>query len=213
MPAYGQLPTTKPGQKMYPDAVHDIRAAVQFIRGRAKDFRSIRTGSRCGEIPRAPIWPRWWRSPATPRNSRTAIRGRVRQGVAACAGLIGTYGIYDVLTQWRSRSSAIRATIWWRVFSALALRIARSISMPRRSAMRRRQQQDRRVPDLGHRGRRGGLPQSVAGVPGGAQAGGVPGAPLCGHGAPHYWLSYPIDEPGSHSGFVAPRLASWPSGL
>ncbi len=26
------------------------------------------------------------------------------------------------------------------------------------------------------------------------------------HGAPHYWLSDPIDEPGSHSGFVAPRL-------
>src|SRR5262249_37126343 len=26
------------------------------------------------------------------------------------------------------------------------------------------------------------------------------------HGAPHYWLSDPIDEPGSHTGFVAPRL-------
>jgi len=26
------------------------------------------------------------------------------------------------------------------------------------------------------------------------------------HGAPHYWLSDPMDEPGSHSGFVAPRL-------
>jgi hypothetical protein len=26
------------------------------------------------------------------------------------------------------------------------------------------------------------------------------------HGAPHYWLSDPIEEPGSHSGFLAPRL-------
>jgi hypothetical protein len=25
-------------------------------------------------------------------------------------------------------------------------------------------------------------------------------------GAPHYWLSDPIDEPGSYSGFFAPRL-------
>ena len=25
-------------------------------------------------------------------------------------------------------------------------------------------------------------------------------------GAPHYWLSDPIDEPGSYSGFMAPRL-------
>jgi acetyl esterase/lipase len=25
-------------------------------------------------------------------------------------------------------------------------------------------------------------------------------------GAPHYWLSDPIDEPGSFSGFLAPRL-------
>jgi acetyl esterase/lipase len=26
------------------------------------------------------------------------------------------------------------------------------------------------------------------------------------HGAPHYWVSDPIDEPGSYSGFLAPRL-------
>jgi hypothetical protein len=25
-------------------------------------------------------------------------------------------------------------------------------------------------------------------------------------GAPHYWLSDPIEEPGSYSGFLAPRL-------
>jgi hypothetical protein len=25
-------------------------------------------------------------------------------------------------------------------------------------------------------------------------------------GAPHYWLSDPIDEPGSYTGFMAPRL-------
>ena len=29
---------TKPGKKTYPEAVHDVRAAVQFMRGRAKDF-------------------------------------------------------------------------------------------------------------------------------------------------------------------------------
>jgi dipeptidyl aminopeptidase/acylaminoacyl peptidase len=26
------------------------------------------------------------------------------------------------------------------------------------------------------------------------------------HGAPHYWMSDPIEEPGSYSGFLAPRL-------
>ncbi len=26
------------------------------------------------------------------------------------------------------------------------------------------------------------------------------------HGAPHYWVSDPIDEPGSYTGFMAPRL-------
>jgi hypothetical protein len=26
------------------------------------------------------------------------------------------------------------------------------------------------------------------------------------HGAPHYWLSDPIEEPDSHTGFLAPRL-------
>ena len=32
------------------------------------------------------------------------------------------------------------------------------------------------------------------------------------HGAPHYWLSDPIEEPGSHSGFLAPRLLALPEG-
>ena len=31
-------------------------------------------------------------------------------------------------------------------------------------------------------------------------------------GAPHYWLSDPIDEPGSYSGFMAPRLDPLPEG-
>ena len=26
------------------------------------------------------------------------------------------------------------------------------------------------------------------------------------HGAPHYWLNDPIEEPGSYPGFMAPRL-------
>src|SRR2546423_13659831 len=30
---------TRPGKKAYPEAVHDVRAAVQFMRGRAEDFR------------------------------------------------------------------------------------------------------------------------------------------------------------------------------
>ncbi len=30
---------TKPGRKTYPEAVHDVRAAVQFMRGRANEFR------------------------------------------------------------------------------------------------------------------------------------------------------------------------------
>src|SRR5580700_6070150 len=30
---------TQPGRKTFPEAVHDVRAAVQFMRGRAKDFR------------------------------------------------------------------------------------------------------------------------------------------------------------------------------
>jgi len=30
---------TKPGRKTYPGVVHDVRAAVQFMRGNAKEFR------------------------------------------------------------------------------------------------------------------------------------------------------------------------------
>ncbi len=65
---------TKPGQKTYPGVAHDIRAAVQFVRGRAKEFRLDPGRIALWATRRVPILPRWSRSLATARCSQVAIR-------------------------------------------------------------------------------------------------------------------------------------------
>src|SRR5262245_53563467 len=93
---------TKPGQKTYPQAVHDIRAAVQFIRGRARDFRI--------DPERIALWGNSAGAHLAalvalagdsdlfkvgyPQHPHAAVSTRVKV-------LIGTYGIYDLMAQWR----------------------------------------------------------------------------------------------------------------
>src|SRR5262249_23080398 len=91
---------TKPGQKTYPGVVHDIRAAVQFVRGRAKEFRL--------DPGRVALWGN---SAGAHLASLVALAG---DGPLFAGGypndahakesssvkvLIGTYGIYDLLMQ------------------------------------------------------------------------------------------------------------------
>ena len=61
----------KKGQKMFPQAVQDVLAAVQVVRGSAGEFKVDRERIGCSALPPAAISRRWPRSAA--RASRAPI--------------------------------------------------------------------------------------------------------------------------------------------
>ncbi len=93
---------TKQGRKTFPEAVHDVRAAVQFMRGNARNFRL--------DPARFALWGN---SAGAQLAALTALAGDSPAFAGAYAHdshasvsssvkvLIGVYGIYDLLAQWR----------------------------------------------------------------------------------------------------------------
>jgi len=93
---------TKPGRKNLSEAVHDVRAAVQFHRAAApRNWARSRALRAVGQFGRAPSSPPWWR-----RGHAPLFAGAYRQDPHAGVStgvkvLIGVYGIYDLVAQWR----------------------------------------------------------------------------------------------------------------
>jgi acetyl esterase/lipase len=200
---------TKPGKKTYPEAVHDIRAAVQFVRGRAKEFRldgeRVALWGNSAGAQLAALVALAGDSPpfgtGYPQDPYAALATRVKV-------LIGTYGIYDLIAQWRhsqlqnpgdnlvecflGASPAQDRRIYFE-----ASPISYAIKSNNKTAVFVIWGTEDDVVD--HR------TQSLEFLLALKQAQ-FQVRPCVVHGAPHYWLSDPIEEPGSHSGFVAPRL-------
>jgi acetyl esterase/lipase len=200
---------TKPGQKTYPQPVQDVRAAVQFMRGRAGEFRldpdrialwGNSAGAHLAALVAlagdAPLF-----AGAYPRDAYAALSSRVKV-------LIGVYGIYDMLAQWRHSQivnpgdnlvecflGASPAQDRRLYFEASPLSYA--ITANNKTAVYLGWGTEDDVVD--HR------TQSQEFLLALKQANFTARSCIV-HGAPHYWLSDPIDEPGSHSGFLAPRL-------
>src|SRR5262249_15381664 len=93
---------TKPGNKTYPQPVHDVRAAVQFMRARAKEFRidperMALWGNSAGAHLAALV--------ALAGDSALFVDGYPQDPHASVSTkvkvLIGVYGIYDLFAQWR----------------------------------------------------------------------------------------------------------------
>jgi len=200
---------TKPGQKTYPEVVHDIRAAVQFTRGRAKDFnvdpnRIALWGNSAGAHLAAlvalagdsPLFKGGY-----PQDPHAAESTRVKL-------LIGVYGIYDLLAQWRHAQIGNPGDNLVESFVGVppmqdrrayfdASPISHAITANNKTAVYLSWGTEDDVVD--HR------TQSLEFLLALKQAGFTVRTCVV-HGAPHYWLSDPIEEPGSHSGFLAPRL-------
>lgn len=92
---------SKPGQKSYPDAVHDVRAAVQFLRSNADTYnvdpeRIALMGDSAGAHLAAlvalagdlPVF-----AGAYPDDPYAGVSTKVK-------AVIGAYGVYDLLQQW-----------------------------------------------------------------------------------------------------------------
>jgi acetyl esterase/lipase len=200
---------TRPGKKTYPDVVHDIRAAVQFMRGRAKDFRidpdRIALWGNSAGAHLAALVALAGDSPlfagAYAQDPHAALSTRVKV-------LIGTYGIYDLLAQWRHSQLGNPGDNLVESFLGVspardrriyfdASPISHATTGNNKTAVFLIWGTQDDVVDY--------RAQSLAFLEALKQAE-FQVRPCVVHGAPHYWLSDPIDEPGSHSGFVAPRL-------
>jgi acetyl esterase/lipase len=200
---------TKPGRETFPEAVHDVRAAVQFMRGCAKEFkldpdRFALWGNSAGAqlaalVALAGDSPRF--ADGYPQDPHAALSTGVKV-------LIGVYGIYDLIAQWRHAQigtpddNLVESYLGCspmqdrrRYFDASPL--SHAIIANNRTAVYLSWGTEDDVVD--HRA------QSLEFLLALKQAGFNVRTCVM-HGAPHYWLSDPIEEPMSHTGFLAPRL-------
>jgi acetyl esterase/lipase len=200
---------SKPGQKTYPEAVHDVRAAVQFMRASTKEFRLdparfVLWGNSAGAQLAALV--------ALAGDSPLFVGGYPQDPHASVPTdvkvLIGTYGIYELVGQWRQSQignpgdNLVESYLGCspmqdrrRYFEASPL--SHAVIANNKTAVYLSWGTEDDVVD--HRSQSLefllALKQSNFNV----RSCVVPGAP-------HYWLSDPLDEPMSHSGFLAPRL-------
>jgi acetyl esterase/lipase len=200
---------TRPGRKTYPEAVHDVRAAVQFMRGRATQLRL--------DPERFALWGN---SAGAQLAALVALAGDSPLFAGAYAQdphaalstgvkvLIGVYGIYDLLAQWRHsqignpgdnlvESYLGASPVQDRRIYFEASPISHAVIGNNKTAVYLSWGTEDDVVD--HRA------QSLEFLLALKQAG-FNARTCVVHGAPHYWLSDPIEEPASHSGFLAPRL-------
>ena len=200
----------KPDRKTYPEAVHDIRAAVQYLRGSAASLRI--DGKRIGLIGDsagahlaalvalagdAPLFAGAYRDDAFAKES------------ARVKAVIGFYGVYDMAAQWQHDLVARPKDQITEKFLGAAPIDNRKLyfeASPLSYVTRDNNQTaffiaygtEDDVVDIES--------QSKAFVMGLKQAGYFVRTAIA-QGAPHFWGADPIEEAGSFSGFVAPRLA------
>jgi acetyl esterase/lipase len=199
----------KPDQKTYPEAVHDIRAAVQFLRGSAPtlkvdpkrigligDSAGAHIAALVALAGDAPVFAGAYRD-----DQFSAQSARVK-------AMIGFYGVYDMAAQWQHDLVARpRDQITEKFLGSAPIDNRRLYfeASPMSYVTRDNNQTafliaygtEDDVVDIGS--------QSVAFVTALKQCGCFVRTSIA-QGAPHFWGTEPLEEPGSFSGFFAPRL-------
>jgi acetyl esterase/lipase len=202
-----RLATT--GKKMFPEAVHDVLAAVQFVRGNAAQLRvapdrigllGASSGAHLAALAalggRSPLFAN-----AHPGDAHAAVSTEVK-------ALVGVFGSYDLVALWQAtRVTSIANNLIEDFLGASPMEDRRlyfdaspinyatfannKVSVllctgTEDDTVDRRSQTD---PFLL------ALKQAEFFV-----------RTCIVQGAPHYWISDPLDEPGSYTGFFAPHL-------
>jgi acetyl esterase/lipase len=199
----------KPNQKTFPEAVHDIRAAVQYLRGSAETLkldgkRIALMGDSAGAhlaalvalAGDAPLFSGAYRDDEFARES-TRVKA-----------VVGLYGVYDLAAQWQHDLVARpRDQITEKFLGAAPIENRRIYfdASPISYATRDNNQTafliaygtEDDVVDV--------ATQSVAFLTALKQAGIFARTSIV-QGAPHFWGGDPIEEAESFSGFFAPRL-------
>ena len=199
----------KKGQKMFPQAVQDVLAAVQFVRGSAGEIKvdseriglfGASAGAHLAALGALGAGSEIFKN-AYPNDAHAAVSTKVK-------ALIGVYGIYDLVEMWQRyqlqspRENNIEnfmgcapmedpqryfdaSPINYATFANNHIGVFLSVGTED-DLVNRRAQTDALLLRL---------KQANFFV-----------RPCIVQGAPHYWLNDPIEEPGSYSGFMAPRL-------
>ena len=197
----------KKGQKMFPQAVTDVRAAVQFVRGSAGEFKldpariglfGASAGAHLAAL--AALGADKFKD-AYPSDAHAAVSAKVK-------AFVGVYGVYDLVEMWQRyqlqspRENNIENFMGCvpmddpqRYFDASPINYATFANNQigvflavgtEDDLVNRRAQTDAFLLRL---------KQANFFV-----------RPCIVQGAPHYWLNDPIEEARSYSGFLAPRL-------
>jgi acetyl esterase/lipase len=197
----------KKGQRMFPQAVNDVLAAVQFVRGSAKEInvdpeRIALFGASAGAhlASLASLGGEIFKG-SYPNDEFAAVSTKVK-------ALVGVYGVYDLVEMWQRyqlqspRENNIEnfmgaapmdnprlyfdaSPINYASFANNQLGVFLAVGTED-DLVDRRAHTDAFLLKL-------------------KQANFFARTCIV-QGAPHYWLSDPIDEAGSYSGFMAPRL-------
>jgi acetyl esterase/lipase len=197
------------GKKSFPDAVHDVRAAVQFVRGEAAKFkvdpaRIALMGDSAGAhlaslVGLAGDHPTY--AGAYPDDPHAALSTKVKV-------VVGAYGVYDLLQQWtRDQIARPRDSIVEKLLGAPPMESRRlyfdaspmsyATSDNNATAFLLTYGTDDDIVDW--------QPQSEAFLLALKQARFFARAVVM-PSAGHFWLVDPIDEPNSVSAYLAPRL-------
>ena len=199
----------KKGHKMFPQAVNDVLAAVQFVRGSAGQIKvdperiglfGASAGAHLASLAAlggaSPLF-----KGAYPQDAHAGVGTKVK-------ALVGVYGVYDLAEMWQRyllqspRENNIEnfmgaspmddlrlyfdaSPINYATFANNHIGVLLSVGTEDDLVIRRAHTDAFLLK----------LKQANFFV-----------RPCIVQGAPHYWLSDPIDEPGSYSGFMAPRL-------
>jgi acetyl esterase/lipase len=197
----------KKGQRMFPQAVNDVLAAVQFVRGSAREIRvdperialfGASAGAHLASL--AALGGETFKG-SYPNDEFVAVNTKVK-------ALVGVYGVYDLAEMWQRYqlqsprennienfmgaapmdnprlyfdASPINYASFANNYMGVFLAVGTEDDL-----VDRRAQTDAFLMKL-------------------KQANFFVRTCIV-QGAPHYWLSDPIEEVGSYSGFMAPRL-------
>lgn len=198
-----------PGQKSFPEAVQDVRAALQFVKGRAAELKvdperiGLIGDSAGGHL--ASLVALAGEHPLFKNGNRSDPYGGLSTQVKAVATV---YGVYDLVQQWchdqtsRPREHIVEQLLGTSLiddrrayFDASPLSYVSAKNNATAFLIAWGTEDD--IVDPKNQGeaflealKRAGYYVRSAILP----------------GAPHFWIGDPLDETGSHSGFFAPRL-------
>lgn len=199
----------KPEQKSYPEAVHDVRAAVQYLRGAAADLKidpkRIGLWGDSAGAQLAALVALAGDHALFADGTRNDAFGAVSTKVKCCIGL---YGVYDMAAQWQHDLVGRPRDQITEKFLGVAPIDDRKIYFESSPISYVTRANNATAFFIAY-GTEDDIveveTQSEAFVTALKQTGTFVRTAIA-QGAPHYWGSEPLDEPGSYAAFLAPRL-------